>query len=97
ILAYRLPTGLLRPTPWTAVTRYTPTLTAIRIRVTSAGVAPARRCTRTIERRPPSGEAVRWRPPACSGQRIPTGAGVMQSVQIGRPHSEHESPVGRSG
>ena len=39
----------------------------------------------------------RGRVPACSGQRIPTGATVMQSTQIGRPHSEQESPVGRSG
>jgi hypothetical protein len=35
--------------------------------------------------------------PAWSGQRIPTAAGVMHSVQMGRPHSEHESPVSRSG
>ena len=28
--------------------------------------------------------------PECSGHRCPTGAGVMHSVQIGRPHSEHE-------
>jgi hypothetical protein len=35
--------------------------------------------------------------PECSGQRIPTGANVAQSVQIGRPHSEQESPVSRSG
>ena len=31
-----------------------------------------------------------------SGQRIPTGVGVMQSGQIGRPHDEHETPVSRS-
>ena len=35
--------------------------------------------------------------PECSGQRIPTGATVMQSVQIGRPHSEHDRPVSRFG
>jgi hypothetical protein len=35
--------------------------------------------------------------PAWSGQRMPTAAGVMHSVQIGRPHSEHDSPVSRSG
>jgi len=29
------------------------------------------------------------------GQRIPTGVGVMQSGQIGRPHEEHETPVSR--
>ena len=27
----------------------------------------------------------------------PTGAAVRHSVQIGRPHSEHERPVSRSG
>ena len=32
-----------------------------------------------------------------SGQRIPTGVGVMQSVQIGRPHDEQDTPVSRSG
>ena len=38
---------------------------------------------------------VRWR--AHSGQRMPTGVGVMQSGQIGRPHDEHDTPVSRSG
>jgi hypothetical protein len=37
-------------------------------------------------------EVVAW-----SGQRSPTGAKVTQSVQIGRPHSEHDNPVSRSG
>jgi hypothetical protein len=32
-----------------------------------------------------------------SGQRIPTEVGVMQSVQIGRPHDEHDTPVSREG
>ena len=32
-----------------------------------------------------------------SGQRIPTGVGVMQSGQIGRPQEEQETPVSRSG
>jgi hypothetical protein len=36
-----------------------------------------------------------WR--AHSGQRIPTGLGVMQSGQIGRPQLEHETRVGRPG
>ena len=36
-------------------------------------------------------------PAAWSGQRRPTGAKVTQSVQIGRPHSEHDNPVSRSG
>ncbi len=35
--------------------------------------------------------------PAQSGQRIPTGVGVMQSGQIGLPHDEHETPVSREG
>ena len=34
---------------------------------------------------------------AHSGQRIPTGVGVMQSGQIGRPQEEHETPVSREG
>ena len=38
---------------------------------------------------------VRWR--EHSGQRIPTGVGVMQSGQIGRPQFEHETPVSRDG
>jgi hypothetical protein len=38
---------------------------------------------------------VRWR--AHSGHRIPTGVGVMQSGQIGRPQLEHETPVSRVG
>ena len=32
-----------------------------------------------------------------SGQRIPTGVGVMQSGQIGRPQDEQETPVSREG
>jgi hypothetical protein len=38
---------------------------------------------------------VRWR--EHSGQRIPTGVGVMHSGQIGRPQLEHETPVSRVG
>jgi hypothetical protein len=38
---------------------------------------------------------VRWR--EHSGQRIPTGVGVMHSGQIGRPQEEHETPVSRLG
>jgi hypothetical protein len=34
---------------------------------------------------------------AQSGQRIPTGVGVMQSGQIGLPQFEHETPVTRFG
>ena len=36
-----------------------------------------------------------WR--AHSGQRMPTGLGVMQSGRIGRPQLEHETRVGRPG
>jgi hypothetical protein len=32
-----------------------------------------------------------------SGQRMPTGVGVMQSGQIARPQLEHETPVSRLG
>jgi hypothetical protein len=35
--------------------------------------------------------------PAWSGHLIPTGAKFMHSSQIGRPHSEHETRVSRSG
>jgi len=38
---------------------------------------------------------VRWR--AHSGQRMPTGVGVMQSGQIGLPHEEQATPVSRPG
>ena len=38
---------------------------------------------------------VRWR--AHSGQRMPTGVGVMQSGQIGRPQFEQRTPVSRFG
>jgi len=34
---------------------------------------------------------VRWR--EHSGQRMPTGVGVMQSGQIGRPQFEQRTPV----
>jgi hypothetical protein len=32
-----------------------------------------------------------------SGQRMPTGVGVMQLGQIGRPHDEQDTPVSREG
>ena len=32
-----------------------------------------------------------------SGQRIPTGVGVMQSGQMGRPQDEQLTPVSRDG
>ncbi len=34
---------------------------------------------------------------AHSGQRMPTGVGVMHSGQIGRPQFEQETPVSRFG
>jgi hypothetical protein len=34
---------------------------------------------------------------AHSGQRIPTEVEVMQSVQIGRPQEEQDTPVSRLG
>jgi hypothetical protein len=37
------------------------------------------------------------RSPAHSGQRMPTGDGVMQSGQIGRAQREHATFVSRSG
>jgi hypothetical protein len=38
---------------------------------------------------------VRWR--EHSGQRMPTGVGVMHSGQIGRPQFEQATPVSRLG
>jgi hypothetical protein len=38
---------------------------------------------------------VRWA--EHSGQRMPTGVGVMQLGQIGRPHEEHDTAVSREG
>jgi hypothetical protein len=32
-----------------------------------------------------------------SGQRMPTGVGVMQLGQIGRPHEEQDTAVSRDG
>jgi hypothetical protein len=32
-----------------------------------------------------------------SGQRMPTGVGVMQSGQIGLPHEEQDTAVSRDG
>jgi len=39
----------------------------------------------------------RVRSRAHSGQRIPTGVGVMQSGQMGRPQEEQETPVSLEG
>jgi hypothetical protein len=65
---------------------------ASRAFVTSAPVpSKAPRLTPALIRRAP------WGLPECSGQRWPTGAGVMHSAQMGRPHSEHETYVSRFG
>jgi hypothetical protein len=45
-------------------------------------------------------DAVVWTLVRCeehSGQRMPTGVGVMQSGQIGRPHEEQDTAVSRDG
>ncbi len=61
------------------------TLIAISARVTIATEEPLRTVLTLVRSR------------AHSGQRIPTGVGVMQSGQIGRPHDEQETPVSREG
>ena len=68
-----------------------PTLIPINAVVTMPGLRVVRRCTVWTTRAAPFG----W--PEWSGQRMPTGAKTMQSVQIPRPHSEQETPVSRSG
>ena len=55
-------------------------------------LAERRRQLRTVPRRR---TGVVW--PAHSGQRIPTGVGVMQSGQIGRPQLEQATLVSRPG
>ena len=62
------------------------TLIAISAYVTRGVAAPIVRTVRTC---------VFWR--EHSGQRMPTGVGVMQSGQMGRPQLEQETPVSRSG
>jgi hypothetical protein len=45
-------------------------------------------------------DAIVWTRVRCaehSGQRMPTGVGVMQLGQIGRPHEEQDTPVSREG
>ena len=52
--------------------------------------------SRSARARPgPARTWVRWL--AHSGQRMPTGVGVMHSGQIGRPQEEQETRVSRSG
>ena len=62
---------------------------------------PARAPASQRERVCPRVTTLALEPPAfcClthSGQRKPTGAGIMHSWQIGRPQLEHETPVSRS-
>ena len=66
-------------------------MTLIAIRTNVAGTAPNHRCRRPT----PCTTLVRCR--MHSGQRIPTGVGVMQSGQIGLPQEEQETRVSRSG
>ncbi len=63
----------------------TMTLSAINACVTTGAVGPERMVLTLVRSR------------EHSGQRIPTGVGVMQSGQIGRPHDEHDTPVSRLG
>ena len=62
-------------------------------------IAVGSACTRTADGLHASASPAVPGPPGSlwSGQRMPTGATLMQSTQIGRPHSEHERPVSRSG
>ncbi len=73
--------------PPTASTTKAATQRPIRVKVAGASEPPGR----PTELR----TCVRWR--AHSGQRMPTGVVVMQSVQIGRPQFEQETFVSRSG
>ncbi len=77
-----LPSTPSPPLPVAISARKAATLSAIRMKVAGAlakrPVSPTPRTTR-----------VRWL--AHSGQRIPTGVGVMQSGQIGRPQDEQET------
>src|ERR1700759_2320038 len=88
-LANRVP-GFSAPAPPSDVpvavsATNTITLRAINAWVT-VGVPPGERIVLT-----------RVRSRAHSGQRMPTGVGVMQSGQMGRPHDEHDTPVSREG
>jgi hypothetical protein len=56
-------------------------------------IATVTRGSEVVERSVRTG--VFWR--EHSGQRIPTGVGVMQSGQIGRPHDEQFTRVSRDG
>ena len=71
------------PLPLAISARKASTLSAIRMKVAGALAEQARRSPTPLT------TLVRW--PAHSGQRIPTGVGVMQSGQIGRPQEEQET------
>jgi hypothetical protein len=80
------------------VIRKTTTLIATRILVTIASLARRLVVLPHCALRPLLDVCRRCRRLAgMVGQRRPTGAKVTQSVQIGRPHSEHDNPVSRSG
>jgi len=74
--------------------RYTPTLIPISANVT---IGPERVSEALVRRTARRGPAVFPAVLAWSGQRMPTGPNVMQSGQIPRPQSEHETYVSRSG
>jgi hypothetical protein len=61
------------------------------LRPTSVFVTIAPLPSKTPRRAPFVIRCTPWGRPECSGQRCPTGAGVMHSWQIGRPHSEQET------
>ncbi len=77
------------PLPVATSARKAAALSAIRMKVAGA-LANSARLTDA-----PHVTRVRWL--AHSGQRIPTGVGVMQSGQIGRPQDEQETAVSRFG
>ena len=76
------------PLPPAISARKATTLSAIRTKVAGALVE-------RLGATAPLVTLVRWL--AHSGQRMPTGVGVMQSGQIGRPQVEQETPVSRFG
>src|SRR5881394_4403678 len=76
------------PEPVAITAKNTATLSAIRMNVAGA---------RANNEASPTPRTTRVRCCEHSGQRIPTGVGVMQSGQIGRPQLEQETAVSRFG
>jgi hypothetical protein len=76
------------PPPVATSARKKTTLSAIRATVAGAARDRPNELVPVVTR-------VRWL--EHSGHRIPTGVGVMQSGQIGRPQDEQETAVSRSG